>query len=166
MNNTEPTLRLRAASIADAKLLFDWANDPVVRATAFATEDISWEDHINWLKKKLRNETSSILIAETKGQDQVGQIRFDLIGEAHVIVDVHTSAAHRGKAYGSKIIFMGTEFLRKHSNIELISAYVKMGNDRSFKAFMKAGFTDKGTTLINDQRCHHLIYQINLQDNL
>ena len=42
-------VHIREAGIADAELLFAWANDMDVRRNAFSQHEISWEEHTAWL---------------------------------------------------------------------------------------------------------------------
>ncbi len=39
-----PSIRLRRAGPGDARLLWEWANDPGVRAASFSSDPILWED--------------------------------------------------------------------------------------------------------------------------
>lgn len=47
---------LRKATIADMDLLFEWANDPLVRQNSFTTEKITYEEHQRWFWKALERE--------------------------------------------------------------------------------------------------------------
>ncbi|ONF92001.1 hypothetical protein BWD14_14905 [Leptospira santarosai] len=44
---------LRLAQDDDLELLFQWANDPLVRQMAFHSEPISLDDHKNWFYSRL-----------------------------------------------------------------------------------------------------------------
>ena len=46
-------IKLRKATYDDCNILFEWANDPSVRANSFNTKAIEIDDHRTWLKKKL-----------------------------------------------------------------------------------------------------------------
>ena len=45
---------LRKATIEDMDLLFQWANDPVVRKNSFSTAEISYEEHTKWYHNLLK----------------------------------------------------------------------------------------------------------------
>ena len=45
-------LNLRLATAEDRVLLWQWANDPVVRRNSFDTQAIDWPDHDSWCAKK------------------------------------------------------------------------------------------------------------------
>ena len=47
------SLKLRKVTPQDMDLLFCWANDDTVRANAFHTEKIPYENHIQWFEKMI-----------------------------------------------------------------------------------------------------------------
>lgn len=134
----ENPLHLRAATEQDAKLLFAWANDPIIRASAFSQDPIEWEGHESWFEHKLSDESCYIWIAEAD-HCPVGQIRFDCKGD-YAEVDVHLSPDSRGKGYGSQLITLGIQKVLNETSVVAIKASVKQGNTASAKAFEKAGF--------------------------
>ncbi|MEK7218316.1 MAG: UDP-2,4-diacetamido-2,4,6-trideoxy-beta-L-altropyranose hydrolase, partial [Patescibacteria group bacterium] len=58
MEPPSASLRLRPATVGDGRTLWEWANDPTVRASAFSSDPIPWEEHMQWFGKKLRGESS------------------------------------------------------------------------------------------------------------
>ena len=132
------TLSLRSALQQDAKLLFAWANDPIVRASAFSQDPIEWEQHESWFDKKLSDDKCLIWIAEVDSMP-VGQIRFDCEGDS-AEVDLHLAPQQRGKGYGTQLIVSGTQKIFAETPIQSIEASVKKDNAASAKAFEKAGF--------------------------
>ena len=44
---------LRKATIEDRDLLFQWANDPLVRKNSFSTAEIAYEEHVDWYNRVL-----------------------------------------------------------------------------------------------------------------
>lgn len=68
---------LRLAQDDDLELLFQWANDPLVRQMAFHSEPISLSDHKNWFYFRLNALETKIFILE-ENKIPIGQIRFDL----------------------------------------------------------------------------------------
>jgi spore coat polysaccharide biosynthesis predicted glycosyltransferase SpsG len=49
----EDTLSLRPANADDARLIWEWASDPTVRAVSFTSVPIPWETHVRWFDSKL-----------------------------------------------------------------------------------------------------------------
>src|SRR6266705_476142 len=66
-------LNLRRAGKSDCRLLWEWANDPGVRAASFQTAMISWDEHAEWFADRLDN--GLIYIAEDQQGKPVGQFR-------------------------------------------------------------------------------------------
>ncbi|MDE7185188.1 MAG: GNAT family N-acetyltransferase, partial [Lachnospiraceae bacterium] len=50
-------LWLRKVKPCDMDLLFRWANDETVRANAFHTEKIPYENHVQWFEKMMADAT-------------------------------------------------------------------------------------------------------------
>ncbi|MAE81185.1 MAG: GNAT family N-acetyltransferase [Flammeovirgaceae bacterium] len=136
------TLLLRPATSDDAKMLFEWANDPLVRESAVSQEPIEWESHVAWLEKKLSNDACVMFIAED-ADTAIGQIRFDC-EEAKAEIDVHLAPEQRGKGYGSLLITEGAKKLFAETDITTIDALVKEENEASKKAFLKSAFQEVG----------------------
>jgi hypothetical protein len=86
-------LSIRVAEAGDCKLLWDWANDPVVRASAFSSKPIAWEEHVGWFRGKLNDPECSILVALDASAVPAGQIRFNRRGLSEADVDITVDAA-------------------------------------------------------------------------
>jgi len=69
-------LSLRPATLEDAQRLLDWRNDIQTRLNSFNKEEVSWLDHVEWLKKSLQSSDRKIIIVEW-GDLSVGTIRLD-----------------------------------------------------------------------------------------
>jgi RimJ/RimL family protein N-acetyltransferase len=129
---------LRVAKITDEKILFDWANDTVVRNNAINKETIEWETHQKWFSKKLSSPDTIMLIAEIDNVP-IGQIRFDYEMNRYLI-DYSIGKAFRGKSFGYQIVKQGIEFVNKVSKPKKFEAWVKPENIASKRVFEKMGF--------------------------
>lgn len=130
------TIFLREAQADDADLLFSWANDIDVRRNAFSQHEITWEEHVQWFKRKLNDTSCHIYIAQADGRP-VGQIRLD-IQDGKAEIDYSVAAQRRGQGFGK-------EMLRQVSQIPGLGissffAQVKTGNAASAAAFAACGF--------------------------
>ena len=127
--------------MSDAKLLFDWANDPSVRKTAKNMALITWDTHVKWLQKKLDSlDLTRLFIAMDKDQNLVGQIRFDKDAQT-VILDYSICSEYRGKGFGTKILMEGFETISQLWPFEKVVAIVRINNPASQRALLNAGFT-------------------------
>lgn len=134
-------LTLRTAEPGDARLLFDWVNDPVVRAQSFTQTAIPWQDHERWFARKLADARCLLLIAEDAQGNPVGQVRFDLTDDASAIISVAIAPAYRGRGYGAAAIARACETLRLLHGARTVLAYIRRDNLASQGAFSRAGFS-------------------------
>ncbi len=152
-------IHLRPAREEDSRFLFEWANDPEVRASAFSSASISWEQHAQWFAVKMKDPDCRILIAEDKCGKPIGQFRVDWRGPEGGEIDVSVSRGCRGGGYGGKIIRLGVEaaFAERSADAKLLHAFVKPENDASRRAFESAGFRSLGEKNVNGHRSVHYV---------
>jgi UDP-2,4-diacetamido-2,4,6-trideoxy-beta-L-altropyranose hydrolase len=139
-------LTIRTATDADRRLLWDWANDPGVRAVSFQREPIPWADHVAWFETHSRDPNCFLYIVENNSQP-VGQVRFEV---STTSAEVHISlvSAARGRGYGGEALRLGCADLRRLAGVTRIIAHVQRSNTASIRAFEKAGFVQKGLARI------------------
>jgi len=141
--------KLREATIDDAKLLFDWANDDEVRATAVVKKTIAWDEHIHWLTNKLQDSQSRIYILTDEKNENIGVIRFDKDNDTFVI-SYSIDKLHRGKGMGYLILQLGIkEILKNESQCKFVAS-VQTDNIASNKIFEKLGFRLERTEVIKE----------------
>ena len=150
-NQTGQKLHIRKVTEADAELLFSWANDIDVRRNAFTQREIVWDEHVQWLKKKLADENCLMYIAYLYMTDMsekpVGQIRLD-IEKGRAEIDYSIVSLLRGQGYGTVLLEQAlkraVEDARKAGvEISTFIGRVKAGNVPSARVFEKSGF-EKG----------------------
>lgn len=121
-------MKLRKASMEDAKLLFDWRNDPITRAASHQTGELVFSEHCAWLEKALL--TRDIYIAEIDGIP-VGTVRADAGKPTELS---WTVAPHRRcKGLGTRIVMAA---LALHSPAR---AEIKADNAASIRIAEKVG---------------------------
>jgi len=153
------SVRLRRVREDDCRLLWEWANDPEVRAVSFSSESIPWEEHLRWFNAKLGNSGCLLLIAEDSAGVPIGQVRFDVVRKNEAVISVSVDRENRGKGFGSTIIRLASQKLCDLTEINVIHAYIKQNNEASFRAFMKAGYKESGVTMISGHQAVHLVFQ-------
>lgn len=138
---------LRPVTAEDARLLWGWANDPLVRSVSFSTDPIPWDRHVAWLKERLADPATVFFLASGPRSEPFGQIRFNVRGEeAEVSVSLDTKS--RGRGYGGALILAGSRKLFASSRVRTLQAYVKDGNEPSVRAFLKAGYSRNGRATV------------------
>lgn len=120
-------MELRKATIEDAKLLFDWRNDPETRQVSRDTSELVWDSHIGWLTRRLQCEDHGLYIAEVDGIP-VGTVRID-----HDEISYTVAPEQRQKGVGEAMLVEAKRaFGRK-------VAEVKRENVASMKVAERAG---------------------------
>jgi RimJ/RimL family protein N-acetyltransferase len=127
-------LYLREVNLNDAEILFDWVNEKNVRTNSINQEPILWENHLEWLAKKLNNPDNKILIL-VSGDNLLGQIRIDMI-EGFWNIDYSIDNKFRRKGLGKEIV---KQLIDKFESYQF-KATVKKENIASIKVFTNLGF--------------------------
>jgi UDP-2,4-diacetamido-2,4,6-trideoxy-beta-L-altropyranose hydrolase len=131
---------LRPATAADARLLFDWANDAVVRAASFDPTPIDWPDHEAWLARRLADPGSRLYLAQD-GDRPWGLVRVEGRSPDIAEVGVTVGAADRGRGRAAALIRAGTRSaLAELADVEEVVARIRPENHRSAAAFDQAGY--------------------------
>ena len=148
----ERPLRLRRAVFDDCRMVWEWVNDPAVRASAFSSQPIEWEDHQRWFLGKLQDPECFFFIALNDQEKPIGQIRFDLAtletGAREAETDVSIDSGRRGQGLGTALIRQGVAELARLASPLAIHARVKAANAGSRGAFTAAGFRETGVTTV------------------
>ena len=131
-------LVLRRASRADAKLLWQWANDPDVRRASFSPEPIAWETHEPWLEARLAAPGTRIWVLEHDGE-AVGQVRYDRAGDAAEI-DYSVTAPSRGRGFGAALLRRSAPLACGELGVDALVGLVRDENRASCRTFERAGF--------------------------
>jgi UDP-2,4-diacetamido-2,4,6-trideoxy-beta-L-altropyranose hydrolase len=135
-----PRVALRPAASGDARLLWEWANDPVTRRASFSTAPILWSDHLSWLGAHLAAPTSLLLVGSDDAGEPVGQIRFERAGTV-AEVSVNLAPDRRGQGYGATLVRVGAAHAFGHwAGLREVVGVVKVDNTLSMRAFQAAGF--------------------------
>src|SRR3990170_6387385 len=148
--NPQNEIRLRPAGDRDCRLIWEWSNDPAVRAASFSSAHIPWSEHVRWFRSKLHDPSCVFYIATDTEDRPVGQVRYD-IRDGAAVVSLSMDRKRRGLGRGSVLIRLASRALFDTTPVSVIHAYVKEGNEASARIFMKAGYTDEGATVVRGQ---------------
>lgn len=136
----------------DARLLWEWRNDATTRVWFFDNREIPWEEHQQWLSRTLRDDNSTLYIAEAEGGAAIGRARFSVTGseaEIHVLV----AADQRGKGLGKALIRAAcARLFRERPPVEAVVGKVLVGNTSSIRAFRAAGFREAQEIIVGTSR--------------
>ncbi len=149
-------LTLRPVQLEDALLIWSWANDPFVRVVSFSTTEIPWEAHIKWFENKLNDSYCVFYIASNSKNQPVGQARYDVNGD-ECIISVSLVTEFRGCGYGTQLIQQATQKFFMESHVKIVIAHIKEQNTASIRAFMKAGFQEIESVIIDGDRAKRFL---------
>ena len=132
------SISIKKATINDAKLYFDWANEHEVRSNSLNSAPISWENHIKWFEKKLQDKNTFfyIFMFDKIG---LGQVRIDLIDNEIGLINYSIDKQFRGLGFGTIII--NKIIIELAGTVSKFNAIVKKENVASIKIFEKLGFS-------------------------
>ena len=130
-------LKVREVTENDSELIFNWSNDPLVRSQSFKSNKIEFKNHENWLKEKLINNNSLLLINQFKNNN-IGLVRFE-VEKDNCTVGILLDKKYRGQGLSSLMLRISSAFYFNRFLIP-ISAYIKESNIASIKSFEKAGY--------------------------
>ena len=132
-------LTLRAATDADATVLWRWANDAESRAASVGSEPIALERHVAWLADRSADPGSSIYIAEWPVGSAIGTVRFEG-PDSEVTVSINLGPDVRGRGLGSRILELGLERVATERPVQRFRAVIRLDNIPSLEIFRAAGF--------------------------
>lgn len=150
----ERVITLRDAVADDCNLIFQWANDDDTRAASFSSEKISSEEHCNWFSDRLQDANCLLLICGDGLGNPLGAVRFDISND-EATVSINLAPHARGQGWGSFVIIRTTDELFKRCNVCRVNAFIKPENQRSVRAFERAGFSKIGPCRIKENDALH-----------
>lgn len=131
----------------DCLNIFEIANDDEVRKNSFNSQKIKLEDHKNWFKKMLNDDSVEFFVLEYNG-NIIGQLRFDF-DEQYPVISISLNKKYRGLGLSKYLLAKGMKYLGESDKIV---AYIKPENFKSISFFKSMGFKKDDEVVIND--CH------------
>ena len=132
-------VELRSATAADADLLFAWANTADSRAASLLTSaPIPWQEHLEWLAKRLKDPDTAIWIAEHGGQAS-GSVRLQG-GEQGLEVAVYVRPEKRHQHVARTMLDVAAARAAGKWPGRPLRARVRHENRASLRLFEGAGY--------------------------
>jgi len=148
---------VRLATRDDLLLLFEWANDPLVRANSFTGEPITFPVHREWFRRAAGDPDCLLLIVLEGGGAPIGQARFNRVSAAEADISIALAAEWRGRGIGAQAIAVTTAEASVKLKLRKVHAFVKPGNEPSQRAFLRAGYESLGPTTQHGHEAVHLV---------
>jgi UDP-2,4-diacetamido-2,4,6-trideoxy-beta-L-altropyranose hydrolase len=153
-------LALRQATAEDCSVVWEWANEPAVRAASFNSNPIKWDEHVDWFNTRLQNSSCLYYIVLNDMGLPIGQVRFDTKGD-QAEINVSISSGFRGHGIGTKAIRTASEHLFCETQVTRINANIKLENTASVHAFAKAGYKKIGAGIVKGQEALQMVLRKN-----
>jgi UDP-2,4-diacetamido-2,4,6-trideoxy-beta-L-altropyranose hydrolase len=134
------SLRLRAASMDDAALMFAWRNHPTTREVSGDSRPLEWDAHLGWLERVLVD-AARILQVATIGSVPVGVIRYDELTVGEAEVSLYLDPDMLGLGLGAGLLRAGEQTLRaRWPQVRRLVATVLDANVASQRMFTADGY--------------------------
>ncbi len=144
-------IAMREANSSDLEITFQWANDSETRKNSFYSSTISFVEHSEWFRKKLKSDQSKMYIVSL-GNTKIGFVRFEIDTEATIGIVI--APEYRGKGFASAIIDLAcARFWKGQTNLVPVCAFIKKNNEASVRSFLKAGFNFERDDVVNGVCC-------------
>lgn len=132
-------LRRAYPTLYDTEFLLRLRNDPESRRMSRQSLPISTDDHVRWLAS-----TKDVnFIAEERDQ-RIGVLRF--IRHPHETeVSIIVAPEQRGLGYAERMLRLAADEMHDPMFVFPLVGYVRTDNERSQRAFTRAGWVDEGS---------------------
>jgi UDP-2,4-diacetamido-2,4,6-trideoxy-beta-L-altropyranose hydrolase len=133
-------LSLRPATRDDARMIFEWRNDPWIVERGSSNRTVTWDEHQTWFARALENSYTKIFVIHV-GDSAAGQVRLQRSGDDAEIT-VYLLKDYTGRGHGVTAIREGASLAFAAWPVRRVVARILLANKESKSAFEKAGFTD------------------------
>lgn len=130
---------LKEANENDCDLIFQWANEELVRKNSFNSNKIKYEEHVKWFKNKLGSADCYLYIFYLDGTP-AGQARLDVENKVGLI-SYSLDKNYRGKALALEMLnLLEQKICESNIDIGSLIGYVKTDNLASQKIFERLNY--------------------------
>jgi UDP-2,4-diacetamido-2,4,6-trideoxy-beta-L-altropyranose hydrolase len=150
-------LRLRRARMSDCRRVWEWMNDPIIRANSFTPDPIPLDHHRKWFSRSIVSPDLVYYLALDEQGEPFGQARFHT-GSRETVISVLIDNEHRGRGYSKDLIRVATEKFVHETGNNKVHAYIKPENLISEKTFVNAGYADCGFITIQGNNARHFVW--------
>jgi RimJ/RimL family protein N-acetyltransferase len=154
--NSVETIRLRPATAADAKLIFEWRNDPVIVRLGSSQREVTWTEHEEWFSQSITSGKRRIFIVQNDGVP-IGQVRFDLLESSECVISAYLLTEFTGRGWGVEAMRSGCEMIFEIWPIQSVSACVRAENKAVQSALAKVGFEEIASKAVPGHKAFQLM---------
>ena len=137
-------LTARLAGMDDARLLWQWRNDPATRASSRSSAEVTWHEHVGWLTASLARIDRVLLVVE-HALVPVGTVRWDLEGKGEWEVSITVAPQRRGQSLARPLLRAGEVALSevessRGTGVTAYLAVVHVDNEASVRLFESSAY--------------------------
>ncbi|APC41166.1 GNAT family N-acetyltransferase [Clostridium estertheticum] len=133
---------LEKAVESDCKILFRWSNEKLVRENSYSSKAIIFEEHMEWLKRRLVSNSCYIYIY-CIDENPVGQVRLDVENEIGTI-SYSLDKDYRGQGLAIEMLeLLEKKIYKSNMKVKTLVGYVKRENVASQKIFQRLQYESK-----------------------
>jgi len=132
-------IELKIAKINHAKFLYVLYNYSIKKGFSKTIKKISYKNHLNWFKKKIKEKFTKIFIGYL-GLKKIGYVRYEKISKNKYIVSIAVHPTHIGKGLGGNLLKLSIKKFKRNKEFISLFALVKKNNLPSHKIFLKNNF--------------------------
>jgi GNAT superfamily N-acetyltransferase len=134
------TLRLRVASLEDAKRLFDWSAALGPQAAPLWGRPI-WEEHLTWFERMIGPTDTLLFMGEAgRTDDVIGAVCFRAVAAGAWGVEIVIASEFRRRGWSAKLLRRAMAHLEPAAFVARIAG----GDDHARSLFVGAGFVRVG----------------------
>lgn len=144
MNLNSERLYLRPIAYEDTDLVLQWRNSKDVKRYFLHQEDITREEHINWLNNKVfKGKVCQFIICLSENNRPIGSIYIQGIdpvlkqGEYGIFIG---DTCELGKGYGTEASYLIIDYAFHILGLETLYLRVLSDNTRAIASYKKLGF--------------------------
>jgi RimJ/RimL family protein N-acetyltransferase len=154
------TIQFTPVTHNNARLLFDWMNEPQTRAMSFSSQPIDWDQHCHWLDERLRAGPACVFwLAHDAHGNALAQVRYDLhqVESLEAVVSISVAAVHRGRGVGRRLLELSARRLFCERGVRRIHAFARPENEPSCRSLASAGYAEMAATSVRGQPARHFV---------
>lgn len=148
MDLSTDKIYLRHITLEDTEMVLRWRNSDLVKQYFIYREDITADEHINWMQTKVKTgKVCQFIIYLKESNMPIGSVYLQSIDDVHknaeygiFIGDVDAL----GKGYGSDAANLALEYAFDVLKLHKVYLRVLNNNDRAIKSYEKVGFKVEG----------------------
>lgn len=145
----DTTVSLRGIEIEDTQNILKWRNSKAVKRNLYTQDDLTEEQHLNWMRNKVETGFCAqyiIAIRDEDGNKDIGTVFIKNIGqdtkEGEFGIQIGEETA-RGKGYGRQAAEQILKIAFNELGLERVYLTVMYDNYPAIRSYEKAGFVQE-----------------------